>query len=129
MTCRHAAGDPNCSSSPAYKAARQQEYIAQTTPDADNYEILEAEKVGTHLVLKVRYPNCTRCAYEGSKVLVFLNTPIKNVLNWRRIDPHFRGPDHPTARQAPSPAARFPASDEGWKDALTYARWKAGERE
>ena len=27
---------------------------------------------------------------------------------------------------APSPAARFPASPEGWADALAYAEWKTG---
>ena len=26
---------------------------------------------------------------------------------------------------APSPAARFPPTDEGWQDALDYALWKA----
>ena len=104
-------------------ADREREYRAQTTPDADHYEIVEAEPVGPHLVMKVLYPNCTRCAFEGTKVLVFLKTTTLDALKWKRLDPHFRIDTRP-ARQAPSPAARFPATDEGWKDALAYAKTK-----
>ena len=28
-------------------------------------------------------------------------------------------------KKAPSPAARFPASDEGWKDAIEYTKTKS----
>ncbi len=125
MTCRHGAGDINCSNHPANEAARQRQYRAETTPDPDNYEILETETVGQHLVLKVRYPNCTRCAFEGTKVMVFLNVPIKDALKWKRIDPHFRAPTNPGGREAPSPAARFPGTPDGWSDAMAYAASKA----
>lgn len=95
------------------------------TPDAERYEIVDVERVGAHIVMKVLYPNCRRCAYEGNKVMVFTDITEAQILKWKRIDPHFRAPgDNPT-REAPSPAARFPASDEGWQDALNYARKKA----
>lgn len=142
MTCRHKAGDPNCSSS-AEGARRIAEYsrqqaqatyerrvkeLEERTPDPDKYEIVEVERVGQHLVMKVRYPSCVSCAYEGCKVMVFLGVSEAQVLRWRRIDPHFRDPKRGQAMngssEAPSPAARFPASTEGWADALEYARRK-----
>lgn len=123
MTCRHAAGDPNCSSSPNYVSPYQE---PPKTPDASNYEVEDVLQVGGHIVLKVKYPNCSRCAYEGNKVMVFLNTKPIDVLKWKKIDPHFRDPKSITSKkEAPSPAARFPASEEGWQDAVTFATGKA----
>ena len=116
MTCRHAAGDPNCSS-----------YVAPPpTPNPDQYEVVDAVRVGNHLVLKVLYPSCQKCSYEGNKVLVFLNVTEKEVIRWRKIDPHFRpfSGKNPPPTEAPGPAARFPASVNGWNDAITYARSK-----
>lgn len=74
-------------------------------------------------MLEVLYPNCNKCSYEGRKVMVFLNVSEMTALKWRKIDPHFR--DTPTSEnEAPGPAARFPASDVGWDDAITYAEGK-----
>ena len=147
MTCRHQPGDPNCSSHPdrrreaqaAYDRQREEEQQKKIerqkiidslppTPDAENYEIEDFERVGPHLVLKVKYPNCSKCAYEGKKVMVFLNVAEKDVITWKRIDPHFRADPGkpPPKREAPSPAARFPASPQGWEDAVAYAKRKAG---
>lgn len=149
MTCRHGQNDTDCSSHPynlqvaeARRAAEERkrqddaEHVrlmlesraarAQQTPDASNYEILDAVEVGNHLVLKVKYPNCARCAYEGVKVLVFLGQSCKSAIRWRKIDPHFR--DNTKAcliTDAPGPAARFPASAAGWSDALAYAKSRA----
>lgn len=119
MTCRHSAGDPNCSSN-------QRSYTSTpTTPDASKYEIEDVHQAGQHLVLKVKYPNCSSCAYEGNKVLVFLNTNTADALKWKTIDPHFRDPKlKATGKQAPSPTARFPASPEGWIDAVAFANSK-----
>jgi len=123
MVCRHSADDTSCSSHPRYV----EPYRAPTpvTPDASNYSIEEAERVGQHLVLKVKYPNCRSCAYEGLKVMVFLNVTELQVIHWRNIDPHFRDPKlKVTKHHAPSPAARFPGTADGWADALAYARSK-----
>lgn len=118
MVCRHAAGDPNCGSN-QYRYSPPE----PTTPDKKKYNIVDVERVGSHVVLKVLYPNCSKCSYEGNKVMVFLDVLEKDILKWREIDPHFRGPTK-IATEAPSPAARFPASPEGWIDAITYARGK-----
>ena len=105
-------------------AARVAE-LAGRTPDPDDYEVLRVEVISPHMVLRVRYPSCARCAYEGEKVLVLLHTRPVDAMRWRRIDPHFRDPSATSPTEAPPPAARFPASDEGWADAVKYARSKA----
>ncbi len=117
MTCRHQHGDPNCSSHPK----------EPKTPDSYKYTIEDVEQIGEHLVLKVKYPNCNNCSYEGNKVIVFLNCSTKDALKWKKIDPHFRDPKldlGKTKTEAPSPAARFPANPEGWCDAIAYAHGK-----
>lgn len=106
-----------------------------------NYTIERACRVGDHLVMQVRYPNCEHRAYEGLKTLVFLGVSETQALRWKSIDPHFRGPSQTQqavvkghailldvhqreATEAPSPAARFPGDEAGWTDALAYARGK-----
>ncbi len=121
MTCRHAAGDPACSSTRAkYESGPSSSY---SSVSSDDYEVLDAVQVGHHLVMKVKYASCRACSYEGKKVMVFLNTSPVDALRWRKIDPHFRNKQL-NRREAASPAARFPASDEGWKDAIAYANAK-----
>jgi hypothetical protein len=61
------------------------------------------------------------------KILVYLNVMEVEVMRWRVFDPHFREPskDRQSIREAPSPAARFPASPEGWQDAIAYVAEKS----
>lgn len=117
MVCRHRPGDSNCSNSPNYIPP----YEPPKTPDAEKYEIIDAVQVGNHLCLKIKYPNCVLCAYEGIKVLVYENVSSLDALKWKRIDPHFRNDKHLPVGHAPSPAARFPASPTGWARAQTFA--------
>lgn len=133
MTCKHSKGDPECSSTKPEQAIAwlNRKYpdfmrAAPATPDARTYDVLDVARVGEHLVLKVRYPNCAKCAFEGTKVMVFLDVPEAQAMRWRRIDPHFRDAN-PLSDEAPSPAARFPATSEGWRDALAYAATKGKE--
>lgn len=126
MICRHTKGDVSCSSHPDYREPYTQSFssarAAENSPDKTKYEIEEVEEAGPHLVMKVKYPNCANCSYEGHKVMVFLNTPLKAVFKWKEIDPHFRDDKHTgSATKAPSPSARFPASKDGWDDAMKYA--------
>lgn len=125
MTCRHPPGFHDAVND------RVRE-LTPPTPDAKNYEIEDVEQVGNHLVAKVKYPNCAKCAFEGVKVMVFFDTTIKDAIRWRVIDPHFRAaraaslPKMPS--YAPAPAARFPGSPEGWKDALAWAAFRQETR-
>jgi hypothetical protein len=154
MTCRHAPGDPACSSSPAgqaREAARRQAesqrnkdrtigdlkntsdnlqaQLNQGRIDAENAEIVDMHRVGRHVAIKVQYPSCKKCSYEGFKVMVYLNVSEVQMIRWRVFDPHFQDPEtaKQSATEAPSPAARFPASAEGWQDAIEYARSKADD--
>lgn len=96
------------------------------SPANDDFEIEEYREVPGHLILKVKYKSCEKCSYEGVKVLVFEDKTVGDVLKWRRIDPHFRAPDRSSnPRSAPSPIARFPASDQGWADAFQFATLKS----
>ncbi len=142
MTCRHQPGDTNCGSHPYNVAAREREAAEATerrtqatyekelkalraqipaTPDSGNYSVEDVEQCGNHIVIKVKYPNCAKCTFEGNKIMVFLDVKMKEVVKWRRIDPHFRNPMEKSVTEAPSPAARFPGNSDGWKDALAYA--------
>lgn len=122
MTCRHEKYDPSCSSYQSSLVTLAADYRAQfvNTPDASQYEVEDAKEVNGNLVMKVKYPNCAKCSYEGTKIMVFTGVKMKDALMWRTIDPHFRA-GVPKAKEAPSPVARFPGSDKGWRDALEYA--------
>jgi hypothetical protein len=119
MTCKHTGNDPNCTH------GGRTYYETPATPDSKKYEILQVVQVGRHLVYKVKYPNCNNCSYEGVKVMVFLNVSPLEAIRWTEIDPHFADPKKArVATKANTPAARFPASEEGWEDALCYAKSK-----
>jgi hypothetical protein len=95
------------------------------SPDNNRFQVEEIEEVGNFLVMKVLYPNCAKCAYEGNKVMVFEGVTIKDAFKWRKLDPHFRaGGLPPPINEAPPPVARFPASTRGWADAMEYAHSK-----
>lgn len=127
MVCRHEKGDPNCSSSPNYiDYSAYSAGPSKNEPKPDEAIPVEVARVGPHLVLKVQYPSCRHCAYEGNKVLVYLNVSEIDAIKWRYIDPHFKDPKKPVlSGHAPAPVARFPASPQGWEDALAYARMKS----
>lgn len=120
MTCKHKPGDINCSSYDPYK------YQPPTpeppkTPDSQKFEIEDVyDSINNYIILKVKYPNCSMCSYEGNKVIVYSGIQLKDVLKWREIDPHFRDSDSNDAKKAPSPIAKFPASSEGWVDAIAF---------
>jgi hypothetical protein len=145
MTCHHKEGDPECEwralrdrrkKAAEAKAERDADLVkenkelldalAATRPDPSDFLPIDSEQIGPHLVFKAQFPSCAKCSYEGYKVLVYLNTSVKDALRWRELDPHFR-PVDPLApgRAAPPPDARFPASPAGWADALEFARLKA----
>lgn len=98
--------------------------LSERSPNPDDFKIVDYEQVDKHLVLKVRYPSCKRCSFDQCKVMVFLSITMKHALRWGRIDPHFEEDSRPPI-EAPSPAARFPASEVGWTDAIAFARSKA----
>jgi hypothetical protein len=135
MTCRHGdpINNPACSSfrTPDEQLKMAEEAMEKLrakfslpeTPDSERFTIEDFEQVGHLMVVKASYPNCKKCSYEGMKVMVFEGVTVKDLLKWRRIDPHFRDWIPVSRTEAPSPIARFPASPEGWEDALLFAKW------
>lgn len=101
--------------------------VEAQTVDAAKYEVLEAVQIGLHLVMKIRY--ACQCAFNGEKVLVFLNMQALAALRWRKIDPHFRDKAPENLNEAPSPSARFPATPIGWANARAWAMSKTQEEE
>ena len=84
-------------------------------PDPNNYKVIQAEQIGTHLVLKINYPDCTN--FEGNKILVFRDMTAIDLLNQKLIDPHFF--NHTKYK---SPIARFVPTNEGWSMAVSFAK-------
>lgn len=148
MTCRHKRGDPACSSSPegarriaeenvryaAQAAQKKQQELLDRTPDPNVYEVVKVIAVGSWLVLMAQYTSCKKCSFDAKKIMVFENTTMQDVIYWRRIDPHFAKPRsfpphsataNSDKKQAPPPRARFPGDDQGWEDALYYAKRKS----
>lgn len=121
----------------SYSQQQQQEYYKneaerlkktiatlQQNSNYTNYTIEEYERVGPHVVIKVKYLD-SKCDYEGQKILVYLNVPEKSLIMWRKIDPHFKdGKIKLALNEAPSPVARFPANKAGWDDAIEYLKRK-----
>lgn len=97
--------------------------LSSVSPDNTKFQIEDIKEVENFLVMKVLFPNCAKCAYEGNKVLVYENVKMVDVFKWRVLDPHFR-PNVSAPNEAPSPIARFPASKIGWIDALRFADYK-----
>ena len=138
MVCRHSSGDSSCSSSTAGRARAEREaadYRSRKekkerrkkerdalTPDADNYEIRKFERVKNYVVMQILYPNCKLCAYDGVKTMVFERLTEMQMIQMKRIDPHFRPTDERVIGEAPSPIARFPGSDKGWGFALNWVK-------
>ena len=131
MTCRHSPNDSSCSSHRNY-VPPQPTYTraAPETPDSQKFQIENVAVIGDHLILEVLYPNCSKCSYEGRKLLVYLDTGTIDALKWREIDPHFKAPEKGTRdpKKAPSPTARFPASPDGWGHARAFLALSTKDR-
>jgi hypothetical protein len=117
MTCRHGPNDITCSSHPDYYDYSVRTAPAQTdpvTPDKKLFKIINITPISATwdtsglIILEVRYPNCSSCSFEGTKILL-VSAKLSHIHTWTEIDPHFsdkvRG-----ATCCPSPIARFPAN-------------------
>lgn len=103
------AKSPYADSTPTPEAKKKDK--APGNPDPHNYQLVRAEEKHGHLVVMIKYPDCTN--YEGNKILVFKNLTLIQLVNQKFIDPHFF-----PAGKVQSPVARFVPTDEGWNMAL-----------
>lgn len=103
--------------------------LAALTPDPTKWELVDFLESGSYFIAKVKFQTCEHAGYGGHKVLVFKAT-TKEAILWRHMDPHFvEKQKTPLSSKniAPVPIARFPASPEGWNDALAFVRVKNGD--
>lgn len=115
MTCHHRPATPR-----EIKLSERVAELPDRTPNPDVYDVLLAEQVGENLVMIVQYTSCTKCSYDAKKVMVFQDVTLKDAIRWKRIDPHFSDSERPDTH-APSPCARFPASEAGLRCAMAFA--------
>lgn len=81
-------------------------------PNPKVFEVLRTEMVGFHCIALINYKNCTN--FEGNKICLFLNTPYKDLLNTKVLDPHFQ-------ESGLTPFARFRPDKTGWDVAIKIA--------
>ena len=92
------------------------ELVTIQQPDPSNYELLSHVHVGSHLVVKIRYPDCSN--YEGEKILLYSNITLDELLEHNALDPHFCDRE-----DCISPVARFEPTVYGWKLAMRTAQF------
>ena len=90
--------------------------VKDVNPRPDNWKLIREEQYGNHLVIEVRYPNCTH--YEGRKILLYRHTTLGQLIitNKGLIDPHFSDNE-----SFLSPFARFEPTEAGWNWAIALA--------
>jgi len=81
-------------------------------PNPARFEVKAAFQIGTALMVRVHYLDCTN--YEGVKVLVYKNTAYEEFRGRETLDPHF-------AETGQGPFARFEPTGEGWEMAVDVA--------
>lgn len=85
-----------------------------TNPDPYIFNVLRMCQVGNHLVVEIRYLNCTN--YEGKKILLYDHLSPNQFMSFKSVDPHFS--DNTDYK---SPIARFEPTDRGWRMAVLMA--------
>lgn len=85
-------------------------------PDPANYSIIRSDVVNGYLIIEVKYHDCTN--YEGRKIMIF-NCSLDELMKQKLIDPHFCD-----NKNYFSPIARFEPTEQGWDDAINFAKIK-----
>lgn len=83
--------------------------------DPGKFIIMRLESVGRFTILHSKYPDCIN--YEGNKILVYENISARDLVDQRRLDPHFC--DH---KECVAPIARFEPTQRGWEMAITLCK-------
>jgi len=78
-------------------------------PDPSRWQFVDCKQFDGAYVLAVKYLDCSN--FEGVKVMVFKGRYIARTV----LDPHF-------SREATSPIARFPPTEEGINMAINLAK-------
>jgi hypothetical protein len=90
-------------------------------PNPQNFEVINAQQIGKNLLVEIRYHDCKN--YEGKKIILYLNTTLRELLSQDFIDPHFTDGD-----SVLSPFARLEPTDQGWEAGFMLAQQLAEGR-
>ena len=74
-------------------------------PSPDRFKVTKVEQIGKHLIAQINYFDATN--YEGNKLCLYKNLTVNDLLQQKRLDPHF-------SKTGLSPVARFKPDAEGW---------------
>jgi hypothetical protein len=86
--------------------------ICGCNPDPRNFQIITHITIGRLTMVSVAYPNCTN--FQGSKILIYLDTPIETLQTAKMLDPHFA--ENP--KDIPAPIIRLIPTPAGWRMGL-----------
>lgn len=95
--------------------SKQRKKYPLPNPDPNNYQIVQLQRVGAYVVVKVHYPDCTN--YEGNKIMIFENVTVRTLRETKILDPHFCDSGNHI-----SPIARFAPTKQGWKHAVNFCK-------
>jgi hypothetical protein len=87
-------------------------------PNPEQFSIVTGWMYGEISILEVHYIGCT--PYNGNKILVY-EASLESLQRRIKLDPHFLENDS-------SPIARFPANEQGRRDAKAFALLKVNGR-
>lgn len=92
---------------------KEQNTVILPNPRPDNYSLVRSEVVNGHLIIELKYHDCTN--YEGRKIMVYKCT-LDELMKQKLIDPHFCNNEDYF-----SPIARFEPTEQGWNNACALA--------
>lgn len=127
----------------AYEVKKLKKELEALRADISSFEIQNIFCEGGYLVLMVKYLHPDGrvqkgCTFEGVKVLVYEDVSVKDVVFWKKIDPHFSNPalvvrasmdaHSLSPKEAPSPFCRFRGDDKGWTNAIDFVKFLSSKR-
>lgn len=90
------------------------EKVFLPNPNPANYSILRSKILNNHLVIEIKYHDCTN--YEGRKIMLYDDCTLEELIEQKLIDPHFCD-----NKNYFSPIARFEPTESGWNNACALA--------
>jgi hypothetical protein len=84
----------------------EQKNVINSNPDPGEFEIVQIHGYNGNVAIEINYPSCTN--YEGNKIIVYKDTNMTQLLQLKKIDPHF------IEENKIKPFARFEPTEAGW---------------
>jgi len=139
MVCRCSSEEEHAQRAVEYESSsnkstidRLEKELSALRADVKSFDVEDVLALEGYLILKVKYVHPDGrtqkgCTFEGVKVMVYQNVDLTDVIKWRQIDPHFVEKKSTNKKKAPSPIARFPGNEQGWRDAYMFITAKINE--